>query len=114
MRLIESYGATDTQLLYGYLDENGQCLGVIGIECESETIEICHIAVDESVRKNGIAALLIDDVKKKHVHKEIVAQTDDDAVNFYKSLGFKIKSLGEIYKGYPRYLCTLKRDNETI
>lgn len=35
----------------------------------------------------------------------VSAETDADAVEFYRKYGFKIKSLGEKYPGVERFLC---------
>ena len=40
---------------------------------------------------------------------EVIAETDDDAVEFYDKFGFNILSLGDKYRvGIMRYQCTLK------
>ena len=35
-------------------------------------------------------------------------RTDDEAVEFYKKIGFQVKSLGEKYPGVERFCCYLK------
>jgi len=39
--------------------------------------------------------------------KELIAETDDDAVEFYRKCGFKIKDLGAVYDNTRRYKCIL-------
>ena len=39
--------------------------------------------------------------------QEIIAETDKDAVAFYRKVGFKIQSIGEKYPGTERFLCKL-------
>jgi hypothetical protein len=36
----------------------------------------------------------------------IVAETDEESVQFYRNIGFIIRSLGEKYPGVERFLCT--------
>ena len=40
--------------------------------------------------------------------KEIIAETDDDAVKFYRKCGFITKKMPDQGLGVNRYLCTLK------
>lgn len=41
----------------------------------------------------------------------IIAETDDDAVGFYRKVGFSVLPLGDKYNtGINRYLCTLTID----
>ncbi|WP_268921683.1 hypothetical protein [Metabacillus sediminilitoris] len=39
----------------------------------------------------------------------ITAETDKEAVVFYRNYGFKITSLGEKYPGVERFLCEYKK-----
>lgn len=43
----------------------------------------------------------------------IRAETDKDAVGFYKKNGFTITSLGEKYPGVERFDCTLSVSNDS-
>lgn len=44
----------------------------------------------------------------KHLLCFIFAETDNDAVGFYRSYGFEVTSLGEKYPGVERFLCKYK------
>ena len=46
-------------------------------------------------------------VEEHHAFSSIYAETDQDAVNFYKNIGFHITSLGEKYPGVERFACLL-------
>jgi len=35
----------------------------------------------------------------------IEAETDEDAVHFYRSIGFRVESIGEIVPGTERFCC---------
>jgi len=90
-------------------NSNISIIGVIVIKCCYETnFEILSIAVDSAFRGHGIGSKLISYAVHNLKCSEIFAETDDDAVGFYRSYGFDIVSLDEKYPGIVRYLCTLK------
>ena len=35
----------------------------------------------------------------------LIAETDQEAVGFYRKCGFKVESLGELYPGVERFRC---------
>lgn len=57
---------------------------------------------------NGVGGKLIDFCSEAFKVDSIIAETDDDAVGFYKKVGFSVKPLGDKYgAGINRYLCEL-------
>lgn len=70
--------------------------------------EIMSIATKPSVRSKGVASKLITFASKNLNCSIIKAETDDDAIGFYRKCGFQIVSLGKKYPDTVRYLCTLK------
>ena len=68
-------------------------------------MEILHIAVDERKRHQGIGRRLIDAAVALESPREVQAETDHDAVEFYEHYGFSIQSLGEKYPGVERFQC---------
>ena len=93
--------------VYGYF-LNEKIIGVISTQETDKTIEIIGIAVDIKERHSGVGSKLIDYVKDK-TQKSIVAETDSDAVMFYKKYGFDIeeKFISKSNTSYSRYVCTL-------
>lgn len=88
---------------YLYLMEEA---AFIGIEMkDASRCEIRHIAVADDYRGRGIGSRMIEDIIKLHGIQEISAETDVDAVGFYRKIGFNIKSLGEKYPGRERFYC---------
>ncbi|HWT76996.1 MAG TPA: GNAT family N-acetyltransferase [Mobilitalea sp.] len=83
--------------------------GVIILDISNIKRVIIHnIAVNKSYQKSGIGSSLINHCIDTFQPDEIIAETDDDAVGFYKKLGFDIVSLGDKYgAGITRYECTL-------
>ncbi|WP_235473679.1 hypothetical protein [Lysinibacillus macroides] len=51
---------------------------------------------------------MIDFINDKYALLVIAAETDKDAVDFYKKYGFKVSSLGEKYLGVERFTCVLE------
>jgi len=75
--------------VYGYF-LNDKIIGVISTQETDKTVEIIGIAVDTKERHSGIGTKLIDYLKDKS-QKPITAETDIDAVIFYKKCGFDIE-----------------------
>ncbi len=94
--------------VYGYY-LNEKIIGVISTQETEKTVEIIGIAVDTKERRSGIGTKLIDYVRDK-TQKPIIAETDSDAVLFYKNYGFNIKEIivSKSNISYSRYVCTLK------
>ena len=93
--------------VYGYFS-NEKIIGVISTQETDKTVEIIGIAVDTKERHSGIGTKLIDYLKDKS-QKPITAETDIDAVIFYKKCGFDIeeKIVSKSNISYSRYVCTL-------
>ena len=94
--------------IYGYFHENS-IVGAIVIRETKNAIEIIGISVANKKRHLGIGTKLIDYIRENTV-KQIVAETDSDAVGFYKKYGFNIKEciIAKMDETYIRYLCSLK------
>ncbi len=90
--------------------ENDTYKGIIVIDFSNiNAIEILDIAVSASFQKSGIGSSLINHCINMFHPDEIIAETDDDAVEFYEKFGFHILSLGDKYRaGIKRYQCTFK------
>ena len=93
--------------VYGYF-LNEKIIGLISTQETDKVIEIIGIAVDIKERHSGVGTKLIDYVKDKN-KKSIIAETDSDAVMFYKKYGFDIeeKIISKSNISYSRYVCTL-------
>lgn len=67
---------------------------------------LLDIAVSEKDRNRGIGRFLISGIMERLALTDFCAETDEEAVGFYRSLGFAITSLGDKYNaGSQRYLC---------
>lgn len=56
---------------------------------EASRVVIEYIAVDEARRGAGLGTELLTAVADLHARRPLVAQTDDDAIGFYRALGFR-------------------------
>ena len=80
--------------------------GVIIIEISrNNRLTILDFAVSEPLRGQGIGTALIRHLQLEYTPSEICAQTDDDAVGFYRKLGFVIEKEPELYTDTVRYHC---------
>lgn len=105
--LADKYESDIDIFAYAY-DDNGLIEGTIILKCLSNhEFEIMSIATDPAYQNQGIASRLISFSATNLKCSVIKAETDDDAVGFYRKYGFHIDSLGEKYPGTTRYFCTL-------
>ena len=89
---------------------DGEIVGCIGIESINKRhCKIKHIAVSANKRKAGIGSKMINNIIEQNKITILSAETDNDAVGFYKKCGFTITSLGEKYPGVERFECLLKK-----
>jgi len=99
----EKYILLSNRTLYSF-EVKGEIVGCIGIEkIGLSKCEIKHIAVLVDQRGKGIGSKMINFMTCKY--SSIVAETDYEAVDFYRRYGFVITSLGEKYPGVERFLC---------
>ncbi|MBG9791578.1 GNAT family acetyltransferase [Paenibacillus dendritiformis] len=101
--------------LWGYESE-GEVAGIIGFrkqEKEQEKeIEILHIAVHPELRGAGFGRGMILELIHQEQPDVVKAETDEEAVDFYRNIGFRIESRGEIYPGVERFTCTYETHPE--
>ena len=89
---------------------NGREEGILVLDNGSSSAEIVGIAVSENCRHNGIGRYMIQQVMALEQPKVLYAQTDDDAVGFYRSCGFTVETEAKEYPNgiVNRYNCELK------
>ena len=90
--------------------EQDEVLGVMVVSfIEQKKIEIIGIAVDESVRGKGVGSYVINQVINNYGLLSVYAETDNDAVEFYRNNGFNIVEFSETYgnETVVRYKCEL-------
>ena len=107
--LTDSYISDSDIFIYGCIIQD-KTVGIIVLRREpTASAEIVGIAVSPENRNLGIGRKMIEYVIKNCGYHTITAETDDDAVGFYRKCGFKIEDLGYKYQDTKRYKCTLER-----
>jgi ribosomal protein S18 acetylase RimI-like enzyme len=93
--------------LLGYV-EAGSLVGCIGVEQAGRSEIVVHsLAVKPGFRRKGIGRFMVRELATAFGGSTLVAETDADAVGFYRRCGFAVTSLGERYPGTERFRCTL-------
>lgn len=105
--IIAGYQADDHCLIGAII--NDRIVGIIGIKLNKNTAIIKHINVLEEFRKQGIAKKLIQYVIDYFSVKELYAETDGEAIGFYRSLGFKCEEFSTEYG--IRYKCSYEENS---
>jgi len=90
-RIRASYTEADRGLTAAFA--NGHLAGVIGYRRRETELEITHIVVREGFRRQGVARVMISAALAQHVGLDAVAETDDEAVGFYRAIGFRTEAL---------------------
>jgi ribosomal protein S18 acetylase RimI-like enzyme len=85
--------------------ERDEILACAGAEVlVGRTIGIRSIAVVPTWRNLGLGRTLIDALAQRMGAERVVAETDDDAVGFYRRCGFTVEDAPSKF-GRPRYWC---------
>ena len=109
---MKSY-VSDASVKIYVCTENGDRIGILVLQTSSEEAEIMGIAVSDHFRKRGIGRRMILQVMEQERFKCMKAQTDDDAVGFYRSCGFRDEmTIVEYPDGRAvRYNCILQLED---
>ena len=91
-------------------EAGGRRVGILALERSSSTARLLGIAVAEDCRRRGIGRSMIRGVMTSEGIGRLEAQTDGDAIAFYRKCGFSEK---KVTVSYPdgvavRYDCTLR------
>jgi len=98
--------------LMGYI-EQGEMIGVIGFQPSGDKeLTITHLAVDPGSRGLGYGRGMLLDLMVQERPERVLAETDEEAVDFYRSVGFSVMSLGISPSGLERFRCFYEADEE--
>jgi len=86
-QVAEKYHSHAGWQFFGWV-ENGELLGICGFEVHTDYVEIQHIAVAKNARGKGVGGKMMTALREKY-HMPIEAETDDDAMEFYRKTGFE-------------------------
>ena len=89
--------------------QNDEAIGIMSLDRSDAVPGIVGIAVPERYRRQGIGRHMIQRIMDLERLDRIKAQTDDDAIGFYRQCGFADE---QVIKEYPdgqsvRYNCVL-------
>lgn len=86
-------------------------VGILVLDQSNRRNEIKGIAVSEKHRRHGIGKIMICQVMDSEQLETIEAQTDDDAIGFYRKCGFSENMIVIEYPdgSFVRYNCSLIR-----
>ena len=102
-KLADDYHRHGDWQLFGWFDRE-ILLGVCGFEVHSDWVEILHIATSENARGHGVGRAIIAELQ--NIYKmTIEAETDDDAVVFYRKCGFETTAIRKY--DMQRWTCVL-------
>ena len=84
-------------------------VGFAAFKASTHSVVLEYIAVHEAAQGKGVGGALVDELRRRYPRASIAAQTDDDAVGFYRSLGFAVSQapLDRRWPGRQRYDCVL-------
>lgn len=106
--VLKEYDAENFFLLGCFAEKD--LIGMIGIKQDIDLkFIIKHISVLPEHRLLGIGKQLVDEIMKRFQVNKLCAETDDESVGFYRSIGFDCQ--GFMGKHGQRYLCTMSHDN---
>ena len=92
----------DTSVYAGSV--SGEYKGIVVFKITGNSAEILDIAVKEEDRGKGIGTAFLDFIFSRFDITEITAETDDEAVEFYKKYGFRIAGT-KMKFNTVRYIC---------
>ncbi|MCM3783033.1 GNAT family N-acetyltransferase [Neobacillus mesonae] len=105
------YKDHDHYELYGFEDEE-QLVAIIGVEQNGRQVTIKHLAVLPENREKGYGRGIISEMISRLEPEIVIAETDEEAVDFYRNVGFVVYSLGEKYPGVERFRCVFEAEEE--
>ncbi len=104
MLVVEVSGAPAVVAL-----DDGRIVGLASYAAVGRDSVLRYLAVDGTYRANGIGRRLVYAVRDRAPRAALIAETDDDAVAFYRRCGFMVTPLPRDprWPGVQRFRCVL-------
>jgi N-acetylglutamate synthase-like GNAT family acetyltransferase len=104
-KLLNEFYTSDGRTIF-IAEHNAKIIGVIGIDFTDKPLGfITHLAVLPDVRTQGTGSQLINYVTTSLELNKIRAETDQDAVGFYRACEFETEEIKSQYPGVRRFRC---------
>ncbi|MHA0855910.1 GNAT family N-acetyltransferase [Paenibacillus sp. CMAA1364] len=111
---IEKYEENESMQIYGFEDEQ-LLVGLIGYEMDDEqTLTVHHLAVLPENRLKGYGRGIFFELIKDRNPSRIIVETDGEAVEFYRNIGFMIYSQDGTYPAAERFRCVYEVEDEDV
>jgi len=104
---LATYANDPTRFVYAW-SIGGQTVSAagIGVQVSGNAAEVLHIGTAPQFRGQGYGRALLHGIRAHLGLTTLSAETDDQAVAFYRRSGFEIASLPSAWST-PRFRCTL-------
>ena len=103
MNRAKKDGEAENTNIYAYKD-NGEHKGIVIFKIANNSAIILDIAVKPEHQGGGTGSKLIDFIFNSFDAQNITAETDDDAIEFYKKYGFTVADT-KVEFDTKRYTC---------
>ena len=100
--VLASLRENDTIELYAMFVA-GALVAVLSLRREAMANEVTHLAVKDGERHKGYGRAFLQDTLRRSGKRPLVVETDEHAVDFYKTCGFKIVGRRKHPSGVLRY-----------
>lgn len=107
---VKRYQAEEGLELYA-LKHEGELIGLIGYEIDNHNaLTITHLAIAPEYRNQGYGRGIVLEALYKAKPDRIIAETEEDAVDFYRNIGFVVLSTGRLPNGSERFRCVYETE----
>ena len=103
---MTTYRNSPERELFAWLEQD-RPIAAVGLCRAGEAAELLHIATDPDFRHRGFASHLVYELMSCFGFQALSAETDDDAVNFYRRTGFEVTQIPSPWLR-ARYRCVLR------
>ncbi|MNK27524.1 Acetyltransferase (GNAT) family protein [compost metagenome] len=104
-KAVSHYRAEEGAELYA-LKHEGELIGLIGyVVDDHNALNITHLAIAPEHRNQGYGRAIVLEALYEVKPDRIIAETDEDAVDFYRNIGFVVLSIGRLPNGIERFRC---------
>jgi ribosomal protein S18 acetylase RimI-like enzyme len=85
-KIIASYKNSSSKLYGAYLNEH--LTAIVGVQQDEQELTVRHISVLPEFQNQRIGTLLLNHIKAQYSKCKIIAETDEESVEFYRKSGF--------------------------